>query len=386
MVGSGSSRGPRAAELSGTAGKNSWAMAAWNRHFKITTTINRFSMIGSAALFTVACSGSIVEHPIEGQPDSGSGDAQDANTPDVGVTSSSLVSSAPFADSATSTIADASLLPFEADTPFTEDANTPPPDAAVCTLSDAVAARWIASDSDRDSYNRDIYFVRADGSQLVRVTADPSTEKDPAFSNDGASLAFASDRSGVMQIYTMNLTTHEEQQLTSLSAGADEPSWSPDDSQIVFHSGASIYIMNFDGSNPKIIATGPDAVYNMYKYPSVTPDGLHVLCDRGNEIDTMSLDGTGFRYVIGNTTQTIETPALSPDGVTIAFATASTIAEQIAVAPYGDTTEAWVAQTVTPGASGSTRRPAWGPDNVFAMEHAAPASTPTPQCHSLARG
>jgi Tol biopolymer transport system component len=40
-------------------------------------------------------------------------------------------------------------------------------------------------------------------------------------------------------------------QLTSLSDGADEPSWSNDDTQIVFHRNISVFVMNADGTQSR---------------------------------------------------------------------------------------------------------------------------------------
>jgi Tol biopolymer transport system component len=241
-------------------------------------------------------------------------------------------------------------------------------DAGSCSLAAEAAARWIAFDSDLVTYNRDIYLIRADKSQTIRLTSDPSTESNPAFSNSGTKLAFASDRSGSMQVHVMDLSTHAVTQLTTLSAGADQPNWSRDDTQIVFHSGASVYVMGSDGSNPRIVGTGLDT-FNAYKYPAMSADGTQVVFDRNNEIDALKLDGTGFRYVVQNTTTRMETPAFSPDGVNIAFGVVQlSSVEQIAVAPFAGSTSAFAAQTVTPASSGSARRPAWGPAGVIAFE------------------
>ena len=49
--------------------------------------------------------------------------------------------------------------------------DTAPP---VCALPAEAGARWIAFDSDRAVGNRDIYLTRADGSELVRLTTEPS--------------------------------------------------------------------------------------------------------------------------------------------------------------------------------------------------------------------
>jgi len=121
---------------------------------------------------------------------------------------------------------------------------------------EGTAARWLAFDSDRGTFNRDIYLVRDDGAQLMRLTTEPSFEKEPAFSHNGKILAFASDRSGTMQIYAMDLAKGGVTQLTSRDAGADQPSWSGDDSRILFHSGPSVYVMAADGSHPEVLATG----------------------------------------------------------------------------------------------------------------------------------
>ncbi len=371
--------------------------------------MSRFSIIWPAALLSMACSGRVEDRnpvladsdssaappspiPSVASGDAGSGevDVEAGHSPSAPAgDSASDGAYAAAVDSSTVIGVDAALQPLDAaasdsvsgdgtaaavdsSPAVLMDAAIQRLDAAACGLSSAVAARWIAFDSDRAAYNRDIYLVRADGSQVVRVTSDPTTEKTPAFSNSGAALAFASDRSGSMQIYTMNLATHAVQQLTSLPAGADEPSWSMDDSRIVFHSGASVYIMDSDGTNAQIVGTGLDD-FNAYKYPAMTPDGAHVVFDRNNEIDALNIDGTGFRYVVSNTTTTIETPSVSPDGINVAFATVvSSLVEQIAVGPFAGTTEAFTAQTVTPVASGSARRPAWGPENVIAFEHGAP--------------
>jgi Tol biopolymer transport system component len=236
------------------------------------------------------------------------------------------------------------------------------------------AARWIAFDADRVPYNRDIYAVRADGSQIVRLTSDPTSEVDPAFSNDRATLAFASDRSGTVQIYAMDLATQAVRQLTTLPDGADEPSWSRDDKQIVFHSGASVYLMNADGSNPRIVGTGLGD-FNAYKYPSFSADGTQVVFDRNNEIDALSTDGSGFRYVVQNWTTTEETPAVSPDGVNVAFGVECSSDEQIEVTSFaGYLADPCKGEFVTPTASGAARRPAWGPAAVIAFEHAMSAS------------
>jgi Tol biopolymer transport system component len=240
---------------------------------------------------------------------------------------------------------------------------------------EAPGARWLAFDSDRGTLNRDIYLVRDDGAKLTRLTTEPSFEKDPAFSHSGKLLAFASDRSGAMQIYAMDLVEGGVAQLTSLGAGADQPSWSSDDARILFHSGASVYVMAADGSHLEVLVTGPDD-FNAYKYPSFSSDDKEAIFDRNNEIDARNLDAGVQRFVVPNWTTTEETPALSPDGRLLAFGVGCDLMEVISVVPFsGHSGDPCTAQRMTPPSAGATRRPSWATTSMMAFERSATSSS-----------
>ncbi|TMQ05874.1 MAG: hypothetical protein E6J90_47785 [Deltaproteobacteria bacterium] len=243
------------------------------------------------------------------------------------------------------------------------------------TVSPGIAARWLAFDSDRGSFNRDLYLVRGDGSQLTRLTTESSIEQDPAFSHDGARLAFASDRSGSMQIHVMDLAHGGVKQLTFLAAGADEPSWSFDDSKIVFHSGPSVYVMTSDGGTPDVLGTGLDN-FNAYKYPSLSHDGMEVIFSRNNEIDARQVNQSAQRYVVQNWTTTEETPALSEDGRLVAYAVGCDGLEVLAVTPFSSyAPDPCATQRVTPRSAGSARRPSWVGNDAIAFERSASSDT-----------
>jgi hypothetical protein len=73
-------------------------------------------------------------------------------------------------------------------------------------------------------------------------------ERDPRFSRDGNSLYFASDRSGIYNIYRYNFTDAKLQRLTNVSGGAFTPDISRDQKKLVYAnydaSGYSIYLMD----------------------------------------------------------------------------------------------------------------------------------------------
>ena len=68
------------------------------------------------------------------------------------------------------------------------------------------------------------------------VTTGDQTIETVDVTRDGRWLVFNSDRSGSWQIYKMPAAGGEAIQLTTDSAGAYSPAWSPDGRQIAFHS------------------------------------------------------------------------------------------------------------------------------------------------------
>ena len=73
---------------------------------------------------------------------------------------------------------------------------------------------------------QEIYVVNRDGSGLRRLTNHPAIDVTPTWSPTGNQIAFTSDRTGSPQIWVMNATASELQQITSES-WCDRPTWSP---------------------------------------------------------------------------------------------------------------------------------------------------------------
>jgi Tol biopolymer transport system component/DNA-binding winged helix-turn-helix (wHTH) protein len=88
------------------------------------------------------------------------------------------------------------------------------PDASACRQLTAFRQGYVGSpswspDSERIAFdarvdgNADLYVVRADGGQPVRLTQEPSVESRTSWSADGRSIYFRSDRTGTHQIWKM---------------------------------------------------------------------------------------------------------------------------------------------------------------------------------------
>jgi len=116
----------------------------------------------------------------------------------------------------------------------------------------------IAFTSDRGG-NRDVFIMNADGTGVVQVTTDPGSDAAAAWSPDGQRLAFESDRTGENGIYVVTLSTGATVNLASPPAGDELPAWSSDGQTIAFTSsrdfGNHLYLMDADGRNVRPLVT-----------------------------------------------------------------------------------------------------------------------------------
>jgi TolB protein len=147
----------------------------------------------------------------------------------------------------------------------------------------------IAFTSSRDG-NQEIYYMNRDGSGLRRVTNNPSIDVTPTWSPTGQQIAFVSDRTGRPQIYVVNIDGTGLIKITNETA-CDRPTWS-------------------------------SAPFNEIAYTSQSGGGHDI---RVYEF------ATGQSRTITDGTGSNESPAFSPNGRHIAFASDRTGREQIYV-------------------------------------------------------
>lgn len=86
----------------------------------------------------------------------------------------------------------------------------------------------IAFVSDRDG-NFEVYAMNSDGSSVTRLTNNPATEGEPAWSPDGTKIAFESGRDGNVEIYVMNPDGSGQTRLTNNPADDEDLDWQPTD-------------------------------------------------------------------------------------------------------------------------------------------------------------
>ena len=79
----------------------------------------------------------------------------------------------------------------------------------------------------------DLWWRTAAG-ELRQLTDDSFVERDPAFSADGRSLAFISDRGGSMQVWLREIATGADRPLTRMPRGVRYPTFAPDGQSLAF--------------------------------------------------------------------------------------------------------------------------------------------------------
>ena len=207
------------------------------------------------------------------------------------------------------------------------------------------------------SGNLDLYAMRADGSGTNRLTSTKEDETQPTWSPDGDRIAFA--RGAPSRLFVMNADGAGAHRVTDEEAEEGEPAWSPDGRWLAYvrrEPGSSIrelWLVRPDGSQPRRLTK----LNGVAQAPAWSPDGRQIAFSANTtsnrfDIYTIGLDGKDAR--LRTSSDDSFEPSWSPDGKTIAFSAGGAIVlidvangdeETLTDADDNDSSPAWAPRT-----------------------------------------
>jgi TolB protein len=143
--------------------------------------------------------------------------------------------------------------------------------------------------------NLDIYILDLGTQALTRITDDPAIDTEPAWSLDGKTLYFTSDRSGAPQVFSVAAQSGSRaRRVTFGVTRAERPRVSPDGKQLAIvtqeSGGFRVAVVDLADGNVTVLSRG-----SLDESPSFAPNGA-VLIYAGRErgqgvLATVSTDG-----------------------------------------------------------------------------------------------
>ena len=190
----------------------------------------------------------------------------------------------------------------------------------VLILAVFVGSRWFPRETDAPSY-----------ATPVRLTSTLGLNADPALSQSGTLVAYASDRGGAdnFDIWVQPVGGGDPMRRTTDGADQTEPSFSPDGSQMVYSQlETGIYVIGALAGEPRLLVAAPQA-----RTPRFSPDGLWIAYWTGippavvaggvpgalGNIFVVAASGEGSPRPIQTALASARYPIWSPDGTHLLF-------------------------------------------------------------------
>lgn len=242
----------------------------------------------------------------------------------------------------------------------------------------------IVFESDRDG-DLEIYVVNQTGDAVVQLTNNDVPDYDPVVSPDGQTIAFVSERDGSPALFRMTADGAIQSEVVGFadegpSITIAEPTWSPDGTRIAFHTNRDtsdqglgqafnheIYSVLDDGSDLTRLTNAPSANDGS---PAWSPDGERIAfaSDRDGDFEIYVMDASTGAGVVALTDNDDfdAAPDWAPDGSKLAFHSDRDGTGDVYVM-----TDAGAGTVKLTAGAGSASSPAYAPDGeqiVFGLD------------------
>jgi hypothetical protein len=182
--------------------------------------------------------------------------------------------------------------------------------------------------------NNDVYAIDPADASTTQLTTNPAFDIAGGYSPDGSKIAFISYRDGAPDVWVMNSDGSGQTNVTQLATNplpqpqdgfepnfANDPTWSPDGTKIVFDTQRDIWRINVDGSG----LTNLTNDWQTFDHsPNWSPNGSRIAfsSERATpnkpQIFTMNADGSNVTRVT-NSNGADNLPDWSPNGTKLVF-------------------------------------------------------------------
>jgi eukaryotic-like serine/threonine-protein kinase len=201
-------------------------------------------------------------------------------------------------------------------------------------------------------------------------------------------IAFVSERTGLPQIWLVDVNSQETTQLTDIEDGACQPDWSPDASQLVFtspctgkrsrYSGSRLYIIDLENGALTPLPASLEGDYD----PAWSPDGEWIafttLVNNRSQLAKINVNDLRMVRLSDNDFQD-SSPAWSPDGTRLAFVRVYGYAQIWLMDPEGKN-----AVQFTLSGMIDNSNPTWFPDgNLILFSQALGLGSPSKQLYGM---
>jgi TolB protein len=170
--------------------------------------------------------------------------------------------------------------------------------------------------------NTDLFLADAQGNLQRRLTTNPASDSQPAFSPDAYQIVFTSDRSGSRNLWTLKADGTGLRQLTDDKSDDYSPSWAPDGKSVAFVSNrdGAPGLYSVDVQTGLVTGLGQTSSQDLTPAWSPAGDALAFVSDRDGPQKLFLWDPTTHlaRKLLANTIPE-QRPVWSPDGKSLYF-------------------------------------------------------------------